>query len=221
MEPEFALQSAALNLVLRAYRTSAKRRQLAAQLGARPLVREGPTARVRQLRDSPVFGPVITDMLADRVLPHSWKHDVRERFRVQAWKRLARDRSQHFAGVQHGVNRDVTCSLLYMWAEQADRLQYLVDLDLVLPPSPSEDPRARLKVLRLLLIGGLMNPERNHRHRRHRGIVRCRCGGTQTFFTFRGTALCINSTEPHFDSCFGRLPLLLCVSEHVLLSLVV
>ena len=119
LEPEFALQSAALNLVLRAYRTPAMRRQLATDLGARPPIREGPTARVRQLHDFPVFEQVITDMLADRALPHSWKHDVRELFRVQACRRLATDRSQHFAWVQRGVNCDVTCSLLNMWTEQA------------------------------------------------------------------------------------------------------
>ena len=44
------------------------------------------------------------------------------------------------------------------------------------PPLPEHDPRAKLKVLRLLLTAGLMTPERDHRHRRQAGVTRCACG---------------------------------------------
>ncbi len=41
---------------------------------------------------------------------------------------------------------------------------------------PEEDPRPRMKILRLLIAGGLMTPERDHRHRRKQGKVLCSCG---------------------------------------------
>jgi len=38
---------------------------------------------------------------------------------------------------------------------------------------PENDPRPRMKILRLLLAGGLMTRERHHRHRRKQGKVLC------------------------------------------------
>ena len=44
----------------------------------------------------------------------------------------------------------------------------------------SSDPRPRMKVLRLLLVGGLLSPEANHRHRKLPGAITCGCGGNPT-----------------------------------------
>ena len=41
---------------------------------------------------------------------------------------------------------------------------------------PEEDARPRMNILRLLISGGLMSPERDHRHRRKQGKVLCSCG---------------------------------------------
>jgi hypothetical protein len=37
-----------------------------------------------------------------------------------------------------------------------------------------------MKILRLLLVGGLLSPEANHRHRRLKGTLKCTCGGNPT-----------------------------------------
>ena len=45
-------------------------------------------------------------------------------------------------------------------------------------PEPQVDPRPRLKILRLLLRAGLMNSERNARHRKQNSKIICACGAT-------------------------------------------
>ena len=60
--------------------------------------------------------------------------------------------------------------------QQADELQRKCDADLEINPDPLEDPRAEFKVSRLLLTGGLQNPERQHRHKKQAGKVLCTCG---------------------------------------------
>ena len=66
---------------------------------------------------------------------------------------------------------------LQLWTKEADELQYMLDIGLTTEPEASQDPRPRLKILRLLLLGGLMDPERDRRHRRKPGRVKCQCGG--------------------------------------------
>ena len=58
---------------------------------------------------------------------------------------------------------------------EADYLQTRCDMGVATNPPPSEDPRAKLKVLGLLLSEGLHNPERQHRHKKHQGHIQCTC----------------------------------------------
>ena len=59
----------------------------------------------------------------------------------------------------------------------------MFDNNLLPEVDPALDPRPRLKVLRLLLTAGLQTPERDHRHRRQPGSVKCACGqGSPTIF---------------------------------------
>ena len=53
----------------------------------------------------------------------------------------------------------------------------LLDMELTIEPECHLDPRPHLKILRLLLTGGLMDPERDGRHRKKPGKVKCQCGG--------------------------------------------
>ena len=128
----------------------------------------------------PFFRPLIEALAANRHLPSDWRHAERERWRLHTWRTLARDRPQDFSGTQHGVNRELSTSLLKSWTDETDRLPYLLDLGLTAEPDPSVDPRPRIKTLRQLLVGGLMDPERDHRHRRNIGTIKCRCGGVQS-----------------------------------------
>eukprot|EP00969_Alexandrium_andersonii_P315919 13958106-Alexandrium_andersonii.AAC.1 len=69
---------------------------------------QGPLTRMRQLSKDPVFGPMMRQLLSGARLPPDWQHQVRHEWRMQQWARVARDRPQHFAGVERGVDRTAT-----------------------------------------------------------------------------------------------------------------
>ena len=176
LEPEFAMQLSALRLFIRSVQSPAQARAAARQL-ASPQPFDGPYARLQQLRDSPVYGPVVQAVVQSRPLPANWQHELRDRWRAATYKLVLRDRAQDYAGIGRGVNKSLTVSLIQRWTQEADQLQYMLDMGLATEPEPQHDPRPRLKILRLLLIGGLMDPERDRRHRRKPGGVKCQCGG--------------------------------------------
>ena len=98
-------------------------------------------------------------------------HQARECWRQFQWRELERARPQHYRGIAGGINRELTTSLLTKWSSLAAALPTgVLHLD------PLADPRPRLKVLRLLLSGGLMHPDRNGRHRREFSVLQCACG---------------------------------------------
>ena len=92
------------------------------------------------------------------------------------WKLVLRDRSQGYHGVGSGVNRELTVSLVGKRTEEADNLRFLLDIGLTVEPATQLDPRPRLKMLRLLLTSGLMDPERDRRRRRKAEPVKRPCG---------------------------------------------
>ena len=179
LEPAFPMQLAAFRLVQRVYSASQSRRTLVQWLASarqEPLS-DGLLARILQL---PPFRPIVEDFLRNRLKSDKWQHDLRESCREQTWRTLARERAQHFAGAERGVSRKATLAYLQDLTAEADTLQIQQDSgqnELVLLVPPSEDPRAKLKVLRLLLTAGLMTPERDHRRRKRKGIIRCACEG--------------------------------------------
>ena len=178
LEPNFALQLSAFQLTQRVHCTSASRRDLASRLAAagRASLPDGPLARAQQLMYHPVFKASFQAFLRGQLHAESYQHELREQHRLEVWKTLARERPQHFRGASAGIDRAHALAWLNELTEQADSLQYLCDHSLVEPPAPEKDPRAKLKVLRLLLTAGLMTPERSHRHRRKGGAVQCSCG---------------------------------------------
>ena len=91
------------------------------------------------------------------------------------WNSLAKDRPQHYDGSQDGVNRAATCLWLEQLKADADALQWQCDNNEAIAPEPIDDPRVKLKVLRLLFSGGLQNLERTHRHKNKDGKVLCIC----------------------------------------------
>ena len=136
LEPAYALQCSAFQLVQRVYDTTAKRRLLLQKLAlTRPAdVPDGPIARVLRLRAHPVFGPFMKAFLCGSLQASSWPHEAREAWRAHTWKTLARERSQHFQGAQHNIDRSRTLALLNELTAEADSLQLLLDQSLATPP---------------------------------------------------------------------------------------
>ena len=180
LEPAFAMQLAAFPLVQRVYSTPQSRRTLVQRLASarQEPPSDGPLAQILQLKALPPFRPIAEDFLHNRLKSDKWKHDLREIWREQTWRTLARERALHFAGAERGVNRKATLAYLQDLTAEADTLQIQQDSGQHELVPPSEDPRAKLKVLRLLLTAGLMTPGRDHRRRKRQGIIiRCACDG--------------------------------------------
>ena len=85
---------------------------------------DGPLNRMRQLYQHEVFHQVMHDFLNNQFDSHKWQHELRESFRRNWWRKIARERSQHFAGTEHGVNRTLTTAYLQSLQKEADDVQY-------------------------------------------------------------------------------------------------
>ena len=119
-----------------------------------------------------VFAPTYRRFIADAFVPDKWQRDLSEDFRKRTWQLLCRDCGQHFGGTTRGVHKPLTTAQLSKWAKEADALgPKMVDIE--------NAPKLRMKVLRLLLIGGLVTSEREHRHRKLSGKTVCSCGAAE------------------------------------------
>ena len=72
------------------------------------------------------------------------------------------------------------CAVVITQSPEEVRLQAEIDAGRCVLPELASDPRPRMKVLRLLLVGGLLSPEANHRHRKLPGAITSGCGGNPT-----------------------------------------
>jgi hypothetical protein len=133
---------------------------------------DGPASFLRQTNSLPGFiGSVDAMFRYGFEQPDKWLHDVRQIWRQEQFRRLAVNRPD-FDGVQLGVNKEATVSLLKTWEAQAvsthDHLA-------------KEDLLQNAAVLRLLLTGGLMTPSIDSKHRK-KGATFCSCsiGGEHT-----------------------------------------
>lgn len=185
IDPDFALNLSAFMLIKRMRPTPASRQQLCEQVTTsqkRPNI-DGPLDRIRQLLDNPVYHQTMHDFLNNNLDERKWQRNLREQYRNHTWTSLARERGQHFRGVEDGVQRKLTVSLIDKLTVEADEIQQLCDKNLLPHLDPKSDPRPRLKVLRLILSVGLQSPERDHRHRRRKGSITCACGnGSPSLF---------------------------------------
>ena len=175
IDPIFALDLAAFNLIRRTFQTSEKITDLQRKIHRHNENIDGPITRLIQLQHHPVFAKIVVAFLDQTLHPSKWQHSLREDYRLNAWQVLCRDRAQHFAGTWHGVDRSRTLALLNELIAEADILQVKCDREDFLIDDPQADPCAKIKVLRLLLTGGLQNPERQHRHKKKDGTVVCLC----------------------------------------------
>jgi hypothetical protein len=109
---------------------------------------DGPLNRLRQLYEHEVYHDILHEFLNERLAFHKWQHCLRERFRLVWWKKIARERSHHFAGIANGVNRRATTAYLKIIEKEADKVQYQLDNQLIASVDPDIDPRPKLKLLR-------------------------------------------------------------------------
>ena len=174
-DPVFALDLAAFQLFRHTFQTQTQIDELKTAMNEHSQEQDGPITRLAQLKDHPVFAKIVAAFLNRTLHPTKWQHLLREDYRLHAWQTLCRDRAQHFAGTWQGVDRSRTLALLHELIVQADALQSKCDNDDFVIDDPKMDPRAKLKVLRLLLTGGLNNPELQHRHKKQDGTVVCLC----------------------------------------------
>ena len=180
LDPEFCLHANALRLMQRANQSPEDIESFARLIASTSSKHDGPAARAKQLREHPAFQEATNNFLNGvRSTPNA-QHLLRESWRNHIWHNLARDRPQAFSGAQRGINKNLTISLLNSWAKQADHLQEQIDNNSIAPPDSFADPRPRQKILRLLLTAGLLNPEANHRHRKLKGTIKCKCGASPT-----------------------------------------
>jgi hypothetical protein len=185
IDPDYALNLAAFMLIKRLHPTPASRQALCEQVTAyrKKKCIDGPIDRIHQLLENPVFHQTMHDLLNNTIDEHRWQHNLREQYRHCTWTNLSQERGQHFRGIENGVQRQLTVSLIHQLTTEADKIQILSDQNLLPPLEPKSDPRPRLKILRLILSVGLQSPERDHRHRRRKGTITCACGlGTPSLF---------------------------------------
>ena len=91
---------------------------------------------------------------------------VRQSWRESQWVALASERPD-FAGIERGIDRACTLSLFKKWSKHAKGFQSIIDelqLEQAAVAGEEYDHRALLGVLRLLLCGGLLSPDKVSRH---------------------------------------------------------
>ena len=94
------------------------------------------------------------------------------------------------------------CAVVITQSPEEVRLQAEIDAGRCVLPLLSSDPRPRMKVLRLLLVGSLLSPEANHRHRKLPGAITCGCGGNPTNHHIHGSVHCSKTSEtPSASPC--------------------
>ena len=186
IEPEFASNLAALQLIFRMIKTRQQKLQILTLINDptnTPFEIDGPLSRIQQLYQNEIYHGVLHAFLNSQLDFRKWQHELRETFRKSWWRTVARERSQHFAGIEHGINRHLTLAYLKSLESEADDIQYKLDHQMIPEIDIALDPRPKLKILRLLLSAGVQTPERDHRHRKQPGSVTCYCNnGSPTIY---------------------------------------
>ena len=170
LDPEFGCIYEGLRAIMRYVRQPRAAAELRRRFYTDPLFPvDGPTARPKTLADASVLGRHIYTLINGEFCEGNWLHQLRDEWRNFLWGRVARERSHHYAGAQQ-VDRKRTMRWYNMLQEIADQEEGEGD------GSQVSEARAQMGVLRTILAGGLMTPDRALRHRRKQGEHMCRCG---------------------------------------------
>lgn len=162
LDPFFGAIYENLRSIMRSMRNVAFRTQIRQRIEREPKYDiDGPSMNLRFLLEHPVVGTVVSDLVQYMNFDEGkFLHDLRERWRNFLWRKVAQTRPEHFAMAEH-IDRKRTLAwhdTLQLEADQDDCFD-TVDFD-------KSNVRAQLGILRRLLAGGLMTPERYARHKK-------------------------------------------------------
>ena len=178
LDPSFQTDYQALMLMWRAKQIDPLWQVMMHMLRKHPRGKtEGPVTRLRQLLRHPILGHLATKLLQNQGPKGAWQHDIRQAWRQHIYTQVAQRRPAHFGGIEHGIDKTKTLSLLRLWEKEGEEIQKQVNAG-DLGPEPAVDPRPRQKILRLLLTGGLLTQARVWKHRTKKKDlpVTCICG---------------------------------------------
>ena len=162
LDPEFGAVYEGLRTIMRTMRVPGIAAEIRRRYHCTPTaVVDGPTLRLQNLRDVSVLAPRVNDLMEGEIDEGLWLHQLRDEWRDSLWRRVSQERAQHYAGAGK-VDRFRT--LIYH-RELEERAK-----------QDDEDARAKLGVLRRIVAGGLMTPERASRHKRQDINRTCSCG---------------------------------------------
>lgn len=171
LEPEFAMMYAG---AIAFQRATQKRPEILSRIFPAIVSSEhkvvGPCTRMYELLDTPL-GSVIQEMINGNVITQmqieKWKHDLRQAWRTQLYKQVAKDRPHQF---EYADLVDPERTMLFYKPLEICASDDNPDPDMV------EQARMKLAVLRRLFAGGLLTEARVRKHKRHAEISVCSCG---------------------------------------------
>ena len=181
LDPEFGYNYESLRTMHRAMKNPGIREKVS-EMYQKPAVaaRPGPVMRLRCLGRLAVYGGAVEELVAGVDNQGEWEHNLRESWRSELSRRLARERARHYAGATH-VDRERTMALYNRLQRRANEEDVSGDQDddEQAGAAGALEARKQLGVLRLVLAGGLMTSERNARHRGDGSHSKCRCGAEE------------------------------------------
>ena len=174
LDPNFGVLYEGLRCVMRGMRDHHIAATMRRRFALQPLhLVDGPSQHLRFLADHSVLGTVVNTFMSrsTEVSFHedSFLHELRETWRRHLWQKAADGRPDHYGGAQC-IDRGRSlkyCEELRCLADAEDQVA-CVDFD-------KTDVRAKLGILRRILAGGIMTPERYARHKRQHDQM-CACG---------------------------------------------
>ncbi|CAE7804996.1 unnamed protein product [Symbiodinium sp. CCMP2592] len=161
LDPEFGAAYEGLRTVMRIMRVPDIAAEIRRRYHCTPsAVVDGPTLRLQNLRDVSILSTRVNELMAGEIDEGLWLHQLRDEWRAYLWQKVSQERSQHYAGAGR-VDR-VRTLLYHRRLEERAR-------------QGDEDAWAKLGVLRRIIAGGLMTPERASRHKRQDSNRMCSC----------------------------------------------
>ncbi|CAE7235511.1 unnamed protein product [Symbiodinium sp. CCMP2592] len=165
LDPEFGAAYEGLRTVMRIMRVPDIAAEIRRRYHCTPsAVVDGPTLRLQNLRDVSILSTRVNELMAGEIDEGLWLHQLRDEWRAYLWRKVSQERSQHYAGAGR-VDR-VRTLLYHRKLEERAR-------------QGDEDAWAKLGVLRRIIAGGLMTPERASRHKRQDSNRMCSCGAEE------------------------------------------
>ena len=149
---------------------------------------DGPVARLLQIDSMPDFKGCVRalfDLEPSQV--GKWMHEVRDKWRLAQWKKLARDRAV-FKGIEKGILREITMRYLRRLEREGSSGPFEAG-------GPAhEQARMKAAVLRLLLCGGLFTRDVISQHK-FQTTTECDCAVGGTLDVFHVSWTCAHYAE--------------------------